>query len=344
MTIKTLGIDLGKRCFHVFGADDYGKTIVKKQFSRSKLITYLSTLEPCVIGFEACAGSHYWARKVKELGHTPKLMPGQFVKPFVKSNKNDFLDAEAIWEAVQRPTMRFVTERTEEQQALGCLVKLRNNLVGQRTSVINQVHGFLLEFGVEYPKGRKTVLKLMDIISKNTTVIPGTLKLVLYRLYEETCYLRDTVDELEREMEQRLKQDERGQKLLEIPGVGVNTAACLIAWVGDAKHFKSGRALAAWIGLVPKQKSTGGKQVLQGIGKRAHTLLRFNLIHGARSALQWYGDKPSAWKEWAEKLVKEKPKPKVVVALANKMARMIWVVLNRNELYKALPNRCQLPC
>lgn len=335
MTIKVLGIDLGKRNFHIHGVDVHGKTIVRRKLNRKGLIQFLGNTPPCLIGFEACGGAHFWGRKAQEMGHTAKLMPAQFVKPYVKSNKNDFLDAEAICEAVQRPNMRFVTCRTEDQQALGSLVRLRDNMVRQRTAIINQVHGFMLEFGIEYPKGRATVNRLPGIISEYQGILPPMLASALYRLYEEFRFLADQIQEVEVEMATFAKQDERGKRLLKMPGVGIVTTCCLLAWVGDAKQFKSGRELAAWIGLVPKQYSTGGKQVLLGIGKRGHKKLRTNLIHGARSALQWHIDTPSRWNEWAKRLSCEKAKPLVVVALANKLARIIWVVLARNESYTA---------
>ena len=335
MTIKVLGIDLGKRCFHVYGENQRGKS-VRHKFSRKQLIEFLGNHPPCLIGMESCGGAHYWARKASSFGHEVKLMPGQFVKPYVKSNKTDYLDAEAIFEAVQRPTMRFVTCRTAEQQALGTLVKLRDSLVRQRNAAINQVHGFMLEFGIEYPKGRSSVIRLPSYLSELSDSLPPPLVSALSRLYEEYCFLSSQIKGVEKEMGALLKQDERGVRLLEMPGVGIITASCLLAWVGDAKHFKSGRELAAWIGLVPKQYSTGGKSTLLGIGKRGHKKLRTNLIHGARSALQWHSETPSRWNEWAKRLKAEKHTALVTVALANKLARMIWVVLARNEHYKAI--------
>jgi transposase len=336
MTIKILGIDLGKKNFHVCGVDARGRQVARNQYSRKGLLAYLSNLPPCLIGFEACAGAHYWARKAKALGHTAKLMPAQFVKPYVKSNKNDYLDAEAICEAVQRPNMRFVTSRTPEQQALGSVVRLRDSLVRQRNAVINQVHGFLLEFGIEYPKGRSTVTRLPRLLSEWQDELPVLMQSSLYQLYDEYVFLTQQIQRAEKLMSQHISQDERGKRLLAIPGVGLITASSLIAWVGDAKQFTSGRALAAWIGLVPKQHSTGGKPTLLGIGKRSHSRLRTNLIHGARSALQWHIDTPSRWNAWAKKMLQEKPKSLTVVALANKLARMIWVVLAKNESYEAM--------
>jgi len=334
MTIKVLSIDLGKRFFHIYAVDQHGKLVVRKKFKRKELLSYLSNLEPCLIGMEACGGSHYWARKAKEFGHTPKLMSAKFVKPYLKSNKNDFLDAEAICEAVQRPNMRFVTARTPEQQTLGAQVKLRESFVRQRNAAINQVHGFMLEFGIEYPKGKKTLLRLNEIISNHEGEIPASMIVMLYHIVDEYRFLCDQISDLEDEMQALVSADERGQRLLEMQGVGLITAACLLAWVGDAKQFKSGRDLAAWIGLVPKQYSTGGKTTLLGIGKRGHRRLRCNLIHGARSSLQWHIDKPSRWNEWAKALKATKRPNVVAVAMANKMARMIWIILARNERYE----------
>jgi transposase len=336
MIIKVLGIDLGKRYFHVHGVDSNGKLVTRKKLKRKELLLFLSNLAPSLIGMEACGGAHYLARKASEYGHTPRLMAAKFVKPYVKSNKNDFLDAEAICEAVQRPNMRFVTPRTPEQQTLGAQVKHRESMVRRRNAAINQVHGFMLEFGIAYPKGRKTILRLREIIGKHEGELPASMVVVLYRIADEYRFLSEQISDLEDEINALVVHDDRGRRLLEVHGVGVITAACLLAWVGDAKQFRSGRDLAAWIGLVPKQSSTGGKTTLLGIGKRGHTRLRCNLIHGARSALQWHIEKPSRWSHWA-KTLKATKKPNVVaVAMANKMARMIWVILARNEDFRAL--------
>ena len=334
MTIKVLGVDLGKHSFHVYGVDQSGHQIEKKRFTRNKFLAYLSNLPPCLIGFEACGGAHYWAAKAQEFGHIAKLMPAQFVKPYLKSNKNDFLDAEAICEAVQRPNMRFVTIRTAEQQAIGAMVKTRNQLVQQRTAVMNQAHGFLLEHGIALTKGRGTRRAVIDILSDDNGRVPALMRRLLSRLLEEHEYLDSLISECEKDLSTLLKQSDQGRRLLQIPGIGVITAASLIAWVGDAKHFKSGRELAAWIGLVPKQYSTGGKTTLLGIGKRGHKLLRCYLIHGARSVLQWHHKNPTRWQGWSENLLREKHKSKVIVALANKMARTLWVILAKGEDYE----------
>ena len=336
MTIKVLGIDLGKRYFHVHAVDKNDVLITRKKLKRKELLLFLSNLEPCLIGMEACGGAHYLARKAEEFGHESKLMAPKFVKPYLKSNKNDFLDAEAICEAVQRPNMRFVTPRSPEQQTLGAQVKFRESLVRRRNAATNQIHGFMLEFGIEYPKGRKTVLKLNEIIGQHEGELPASMIVMLYRIAQEYRSLCEQISDVEDDMNVLVSNDDKGQRLLEVQGVGLITAACLLAWVGDAKQFKSGRDLAAWIGLVPKQSSTGGKANLLGIGKRGHTRLRCNLIHGARSALQWHIDKPSRWSAWAQKLKATKKPNVVAVAMANKMARMIWVVLAKNERYEAI--------
>ncbi len=336
MAIKILGVDLGKHCFHTCGVDETGHIVDRKRLSRKQFLLYLSRLSPCLIGFEACGGAHYWAEKGKEFGHTVKLIPAQFVKPYVKSNKNDYLDAEAICEAVQRPTMRFVTPRNKEQRAIGLVVKHRNHLVQQRTAVMNQVHSYLLEYGIALTKGRGLMKKLCEFMSEEESDFPVLLQSVLKRLYSEYCSLNELIKDIEQELALAIKADHRGQRLLSIPGVGLITAASLLAWVGDAKHFRNGRELAAWIGLVPKQYSTGGKATLLGIGKRGHTQLRCYLIHGARSVLQWHDKKPTRWKPWTDELLCKKPKAKVVVALANKMARTLWVILSKDEEYQVL--------
>jgi transposase len=338
MTIKVLGIDLGKQFFHIYAVDRRGKLVVRKKLNRKQLLNFLSNLEPCLIGMEACGGSHYWARKAKEFGHTAKLMSAKFVKPYLKSNKNDFLDAEAISEAVQRPNMRFVTARTPEQQTIGAQVKLRESFISQRNAAINQVHGFMLEFGIEYPKGKRTLLRLPQILAEHEGEIPASMIVMLYRIVDEYRFLCEQISDLEGEMQALVSADDRGRRLLEMQGVGLITAACLLAWVGDARQFKSGRDMAAWIGLVPKQYSTGGKTTLLGIGKRGHRRLRCNLIHGARSSLQWHIDKPSRWSEWAKELKMRKAPNVVAVAMANKMARMAWVILARNERYQITAN------
>jgi len=336
MTIKVIGIDLGKRYFHIHCVDEKDNLVTRKKLKRKELLLFLSNLEPCLIGMEACGGAHFIARKATEYGHEAKLMAAKFVKPYIKSNKNDFLDAEAICEAVQRPNMRFVTPRSPEQQALGAQVRIRESLVRRKNATLNQVHGFMLEFGIEYPKGRSTVLRLRKIVAQHEGELPASLIVSLYRLEEDFRSLCEQITELENELNQYVKSDDRGCRLLEVHGVGLITAATLLAWVGDAKHFRNGRDLAAWIGLVPKQFSTGGKTTLLGIGKRGNTRLRGYLIHGARSALQWHIDKPSRWNEWAKALLETKKPNVVAVAMANKMARMIWVILARNEHYKAI--------
>ncbi|MFT5573198.1 MAG: transposase [Cryomorphaceae bacterium] len=223
------------------GVDSNGILVTRKKLKRKQLLLFISNLEPCLIGMEACGGAHYLAHKCTEFGHEPKLMAAKFVKPYVKSNKNDFLDAEAICEAVQRPNMRFVTPRSMDQQALGVLVKVREALVRRRNVVSNQVHGFMLEFGIEYPKGRKTVLRLREIMSLHEGELPASMVVLLYRLEEEFRSLYERATDIEDDMEAIVLADDRGRRLLEIPGVGLITAACLLSWVGDAKHFRSGR-------------------------------------------------------------------------------------------------------
>jgi len=200
MTIKILGVDLGKHCFHVYGVDEKGHIVDRKKFTRKQFLLYLSRLSPCLIGFEACGGAHYWAEKGKEFGHTVKLMPAQFVKPYVKSNKNDYLDAEAICEAVQRPNMRFVTPRNKEQRAIGLVVRHRNHLVQQRTAVMNQVHGYLLEYGIALRKGRGLMKRLCELMSEEELGLPVLLQSILRRLYEEYCLLNESIKGIEREL------------------------------------------------------------------------------------------------------------------------------------------------
>ncbi len=335
MLIKTLGVDLGKFSCHVVGQDQQGKVVEKRKLPISKFAEYLANLPPCAVFFEACGGAHYWCRKARSLGHRSEMIPANFVKPFVKSNKNDFNDAEAICEAAQRPTMRFAHLRSAEQQSFGCLLKLREQLVEERTAVSNQAHAFLLEFGIQQKKSRGFISAVAALTEDAEVNLPHALRFALFRLVERYKTVDKEISELEREIAAINNQNDNCRRLQSIPGVGLITSSFIEAWAGSGNQFKCARDFAAWAGLVPKQHSTGGKSNLLGISKRGNQTLRKYLIHGARSVIQWKLEENHAWSPWIKKLLCSKKKTVAVVAMANKLARIIWAVLTKEQNYAA---------
>lgn len=335
MLIKTLGVDLGKFSCHVVGQDQQGKVVEKRKIPIGKFAEYLANLPPCAVFFEACGGAHHWCRKARSLGHRSEMIPANFVKPFIKSNKNDFNDAEAICEAAQRPTMRFAHLRSAEQQAFGCLLKLREQLVEERTAVSNQAHAFLLEFGIQQKKSRGFISAVADITEDAEINLPHALRFALFRLVERYKTVDKEINELEREIAAINSQNDNCRRLQSIPGVGLITSSFIEAWAGSGNQFKCARDFAAWAGLVPKQHSTGGKSNLLGISKRGNQTLRKYLIHGARSVIQWKLEENHAWSPWIKKLLCSKKKTVAVVAMANKLARIIWAVLTKEQNYAA---------
>ena len=335
MLIKTLGVDLGKFSCHVVGQDQQGKVVEKRKLPISKFAEYLANLPPCAVFFEACGGAHYWCRKARSLGHRSEMIPANFVKPFVKSNKNDFNDAEAICEAAQRPTMRFAHLRSAEQQSFGCLLKLREQLVEERTAVSNQAHAFLLEFGIQQKKSRGFISAVSALTEDAEVNLPHSLRFALFRLVERYKTVDKEISELEREIAAINNQNDNCRRLQSIPGVGLITSSFIEAWAGSGNQFKCARDFAAWAGLVPKQHSTGGKSNLLGISKRGNQTLRKYLIHGARSVIQWKLEENHAWSPWIKKLLCSKKKTVAVVAMANKLARIIWAVLTKEQNYAA---------
>jgi transposase len=337
MHITTVGIDLAKLVFQVHGVNERGKTMLRKAFKRADLIKFFANLAPCLIGMEACGGAHFWARKLSEFGHTVKLMAPQFVKPYVKTNKNDARDAEAICEAVTRPNMRFVPIKNVEQQALLGLHRARQGFVSARTAQSNQIRGLLAEFGIVIPK-RVYVLqaKLPEILEDAENGLPGTSRQLFARLLDHLRDLDSEVKELEAQIKAWHRQSAASKRLEAVPGIGPLTASALVASVGDAKSFKNGRQLAAWLGLVPRQDSSGGKDRLLGISKRGDTYLRTLLIHGARSVL--YGLKRRAEGPadgWLVRLAARRNTNIAAVALANKHARIVWALLAHQRDYQA---------
>ena len=269
MNSMTIGIDLAKSVFQVHGVDEQGKVVLKKQLKRTHMLPFFANLPPCLIGMEACGGAHYWARKLEQLGHTVKLMAPQFVKPYVKTNKHDAADAEAICEAVSRPSMRFVPVKTGEQQAVLSLHRARQGFVKARTAQGNQIRGLLAEFGIVIPQGIGSIFRcLPEILEDGENDLPGTFRHLLQRLGEHLKELERQVAELDAQIQRWHQATAASRKLAEIPGIGPLTASALVAAIGDATSFENGRQLAAWLGLVPRQHSSGGRQTLLGISKR----------------------------------------------------------------------------
>jgi transposase len=284
MKVTTIGIDLAKNVIQVHGVDERGKAVLKKQLKRNQVVAFFANLPPCLVGIEACASAHHWARKLQSFGHTVKLMAPQFVKPYVKTNKNDVADADAICEAVSRPTMRFVPVKNGEQQAVLALHRARQGFVKARTAQANQIRGLLAEFGIVIPQGIGHIAKrLPEILEDGENDLPGAFRHLLDRLGDHLKELDLQVSELEIQIQSWHRENEASKKLAQIPGIGPITASALVASIGDAKSFENGRQLAAWLGLVPRQHSSGGKQLLLGISKRGDTYLRTLLIHGARA-------------------------------------------------------------
>ena len=334
MKITTIGIDLAKEVFQIHGVDKSGKTVLRKQLKRKEMVQFFANLEPCLVGMEACGSAHHWARKLEEFGHTVKLMAPQFVKPYVKTNKNDVADAEAICEAVSRPNMRFVAKKTAEQQAILSIHRARQGFVKARTAQGNQIRGLLSEFGIIIPLGIRAITKRApEILEDGENGLPGAMRQLIERLTDNLKEMDRQVKELEVKIQLWHSENEASRKLAEIPGLGPITASAIVATVGDAKEFKNGRQLAAWLGLVPKQNSSGGKQVLLGISKRGDTYLRTLLIHGARSVIR-YAENKAEPDGWLRKLMARRNKNVAAVALANKNARIIWALLAHDRTFR----------
>lgn len=336
MTIRTLGIDIAKHVFEIHGVDPQGKTIIKKTLSREKLPAYLSNMPPCLLGMEACGGAHYWARKFESMGHTVKLMNPKFVKPYVKSNKNDSHDAEAICEAVQRPSMRFVGIKKIEQQDIQAVHRIRERLVKERTALVNQIRGLLAEYGIIVAQGVAQLRKKLPVILEDTSNELSAYGRELFSDLLTQLYTADMkIDDYDERIETLCKGNEICQRLIQIKGVGALTATAMVASVGDANVFKNGREMAAFLGLVPKQRSSGGKQVLLGISKRGDRYLRCLLVHGARAVVTRAKNLSPKKAAWLNSLIERRGRNRAIVAVANKNARIMWALMVNDEEYKA---------
>ncbi len=335
MKITTIGIDLAKHVFQIHGVDKEGKAVLKKQIKRDQMVPFFANLAPCLIGMEACGGAHYWARKLQQLGHTVRLMAPQFVKPYVKSNKNDAADAEAICEAVTRPTMRFVAVKNVEQQAVLALHRVRQGLVRARTAQANQLRGLLSEFGLIIPQGIGHIIKRVPILlTEAADELPGAFRHLVEHMLTHFRDLDRQVSELEVQIIAWHRANLMSRKLEKVAGIGPITASALVASIGDANNFSNGRQLAAWLGLVPGQHSTGGKSLLLGISKRGDCYLRTLLIHGARAVIRHAGRKPDS-NGWLQRLMARRNKNVAAVALANKNARIIWALLAHDREFRS---------
>ena len=336
MELNAIGIDLGKTLFHLVGLDASGNVVVRKRCSRAQLLKYTANLRVQRIGMEACSGSHFLGRALREQGHDARLMPAQYVKPYVKTNKSDSIDAEAIAEAVQRPTMRFVPIKTEEQLDLQAVHRLRERWVMRRTAVVNQIRGLLLERGVTLPKGRSHVDEaLPEILQDADMKLSGSFRLLLAELQLELEQLAEHIQQMDSAIQHTVKENEACQRLTTIPGVGPVIATALIAAIGNGSGFRKGRDLAAWVGMVPREYSTGGKQKLLGISKRGNNYLRTLFVPGARAVMRYRAKQAPGLNHWLTQLLARTHQNVVIVALANKLIRMAWAVLCKNEVYRA---------
>lgn len=335
MKITTIGLDLAKQVFQVHGVNERGRMVVSKRLRRAELVSFFASLPPCLVGMEACAGAHHWARVLGELGHSVRLMPPQFVKPYVKSNKNDARDAEAICEAVTRPNMRFVPIKGTEQQAVLMMHRVRQLLVRQRTMVANAIRGHLAEFGIVIRQGVKALPQaLPSLLQEADTNLPPIARSMLALLSEQLRYFSERVSQVERELLRWHRASEPSRRLEAIGGVGPITATAIVASVGDARSFRSARQFAAWLGLVPAQHSSGGKQRLGSISKRGDTYLRTLLIHGARSSLRALQRRPLQQSPWLARLLLRRHPNVVTVAMAHKHARIIWAMLTSGSGFR----------
>jgi transposase len=331
-----MGIDLAKNVFQLHGVDKHEKVVLRKQLKRSQMLEMFANKPPMLIGIEACGGAHYWARELTKLGHTVKTMAPQHVKAYVKSQKNDKRDAEAICEAVSRPTMRFVPIKTEDQQDMQAIHRVRDRLVKSRTALVNEMRGLLAEYGIviTYTGVPATRRGLLEAVENAENGLTPKMREILFELNEELNDIESRIQRFLQKIHQHSEQDERVKRVMEIEGLGPISASAIVTAVGNAKQFKNGRDMAAWIGLVPTQHSSGGKEKLGGISKRGDKFLRTLLIHGARSVIRFSETKTDKRNVWVNQLIARRNKNVATVALANKNARIIWSILAREEKYR----------
>lgn len=327
MNVTTIGIDLAKTVFSIHGTDQHGKVVVRKRLNRPKLLAFFAQLPPCLIGMEACSGAHYWAREMTKLGHDARIIAPRFVAPYRKSSKNDDNDAEAICEAVSRPNMRFVPIKTEDQQATLSLHRIRRGLTKERTAQINQIRGLLAEFGLIIPQGRYAARRRVpEILEDAENGLPMLARRLLNNINQRILQL-----------DEEILAYEQAKRLMAIPGIGPQTATALLASAPDPRQFKSGRHFAAWLGLVPRQYSTGGKPRLGRITKRGDKYLRTLLIHGTRAVIATIDTKEDRLSAWAKELKERRGYKRAAVAMAAKNARIVWALLMNQTEFKTQP-------
>ncbi len=333
--ISTIGLDIAKNVFQVHGIDDAGEVVVARQLRRRQVLPFFNRLSPCLVGMEACATSHYWARQLTELGHEVRMMPPRYVKPYVKRNKNDAADAEAICEAVTRPTMRFVPIKTPEQQSVLMIHRTRQMFVQQRTTLINAMRAHLAEYGIVAGVGRNGVEALLELIARGEDDrLPEVARGCVLALATQLALVRKQISDADRKVLICHRRNETSKRLEAIPGVGPLVATALVASIPDPHVFRSGRDLSAWIGLVPKQSSTGGKEKLGSISKAGNRYLRKLLVVGALSVIRRAKQLGYTRHPWLVKLMQRRSVKIAAVALANKIARTAWAMMARNESYR----------
>lgn len=336
MQTSTIGIDLAKNVFQVHGVDDQGKVVIARQLRRKQVMEFFAKLPPCLVGMEACATSHHWARELSRLGHSVRLIPPSYVKAYVKRSKNDAADAAAICEAVTRPSMRFVAVKTVEQQASLMLHRSRDLLIRQRTQLINALRAHLAELGVIADHGRDGVAKLVALVTDegNLQALPETMRQALGAILNQLRALQQQIGELDRCIHAEHRASDVSRRLESVPGIGVIGATAIAATITDPTAFRSGRDLAAWIGLVPRQHSTGGKERLGSISKQGDRYLRRLLVAGALAIVQQARRHPEKY-PWVVKLLAKKPAKLVAVAVANKAARIAWAIMTKGGTYRS---------
>ena len=333
--VTTIGLDIAKSVFQVHGIDVAGNVIIRQQLRRSRVLPFFKKLSPCKVGIEACASSHHWSRELQALGHTVRLMPPAYVKPYVKRQKNDAADAEAICEAVQRPNMRFVPTKTPEQQSCLMLHRTRHLFIRQQTAVINSIRAHLAEFGIVAPVGRNGVEELLYAVAdEKDERIPDVARACLEALEALLGKLKAQILEFDRQINAWHRSNETSRRLDALPGVGPALATALVASVADPKAFRSGRDFSAWVGLVPKQKSSGGKEKLGNITKQGDRYLRSLFCAGALAVIRYAKIHGIKSRPWLAKLLERRPTKVAAIALANKIARMAWAMMAKGESYR----------
>jgi transposase len=333
--ITTIGLDIAKSVFQIHGIDAGGQVVIRRQLKRRYVLTFFQKLPPCLVGIEACASSHHWSRELQALGHTVRLMPPAYVKPYVKRHKNDATDAEAICEAVTRANMRFVATKTPEQQSCLTLHRTRHLLIRQQTSVINAIRAHLAEFGIVAPVGRQGVAQLLGVVADaNDKRLPEVARACVAALGAQLRVLKAQILEFDRMIIAWHRSSEASRRLDALPGVGPTLATALVASVADPKAFRSGRDFSAWIGLVPKQNSSGGKERLGNISKRGDRYLRSLFTTGALAVIRYAKIHGTGHRPWLTALLARRPTKVAAIALANKIARMAWAMMAKGERYK----------